>query len=62
MPLRFYKKPIIWVGSIALLAVALIIIFISLFKNNPPPKEQYKAEKKTVGKNLCNTGYRLLEK
>ncbi len=48
MPLRFHKNPIIWVGSIALLAVALIIIFISLFKNNPPPKEQYKAEKKQL--------------
>jgi tetratricopeptide (TPR) repeat protein len=48
MSFHFHKKPVIWVGSIALLTVALIIIFISLFKNNPLQKEQYKAEKKQL--------------
>lgn len=46
MPVRLHKKLVIWIGSIALLTVALIIIFIFLLKNYPPAKEQYKVEKR----------------
>ena len=46
MPVRLHKKLVIWIGSIALLTVALIIIFIFLLKNYPHAKEQYKVEKR----------------
>jgi len=50
MSVRFHKKPVIWVGSIALLAVALIIIFVSLFKNTKKKKEQHQIEKNQLAK------------
>lgn len=48
MHVRLHKKLVIWIGSIALLTVALIIIFIFLQKNHTPAKEQYKVERKRL--------------